>query len=52
MEEEKKNNIEKIERYLFLLKALKEDKIEESLEEKYLKYISLAKKENNNVKSR
>ena len=52
MKEEKNKNIERLERYLFLLKALKDDKIEESLEEKYIKYISLAKKGDNDVKSR
>lgn len=45
MKDEKKEAIERIERYLFLLKSLKEDKMDQKIEEEYQKYLAIYKKE-------
>ena len=46
MKDEKKEAIERIKRYLFLLKSLKDDKMEDKVDDIYLKYLALYKKEN------
>ena len=52
MNEDKKKAIERLEKYVFLIKSLKENKIEDKIDEKYQEYLNLAKKEVINEKAR
>ena len=52
MEQDKKELIKRLERYLFLLKTLKDDSMDKKIEEKYLKSLSIIKEKNNEYSKR
>ena len=50
MSEERKKEIERIEKYLFLLKSLKDESlIQKSIDRRYIYYLNIAKKEKEDV---
>ena len=53
MSEKTKEEIKRLEQYLFLIKSLKDDKTEKMINDKYNQYINLARKQKNeHIKSR